>query len=189
MATPLDLGLLQNVGAIFPFLLVLVLSYAVMAKTNIFGDNKGVYMFVAFVLAIVTLFSPLAVSAINRMAPWFVLLLVFSVFLLLSFQAFGVESKTITSIITGKEYGNTFFYWVITIVLLIAIGSITSVVSEHKGFGALSGENSTTESSGATPGNEQVGFFQTIFHPKVLGMALLLLIAMFTVRNLASQES
>lgn len=184
MATPLDIGILQNFSIIFPFLLVLVLVYAVLTMTKVFGDNKGIYAFLAFILAVFTLFSPVAVKTINRMAPWFVLLFIFSIFLLISFQIFGVSGDKIRDVITSKRYSGTFFYWVITLVLIIAVGSLTSVLSEERDLETLS----TVGDASISEDEQEFGFFQTIFHPKVLGMALLLLIAVFTIKNLASYE-
>jgi hypothetical protein len=184
MATPLDIGLLQNVSIIFPFLLVLVLVYALLSITKIFGaENKGLYAFIAFLLAVSTLFSPVVTQTINLMAPWFVLLFIFSIFLLIGFQIFGVEQKTIVGLITGAKHGDTFFYWVLTLVLIIALGSLSAVISNQHGFKSLStGDNTTV----VQQGGESTGFFGVLFNPKVLGMVLLLMIAMFTVRNLAS---
>ncbi|MEK6849132.1 MAG: hypothetical protein AABY01_01030, partial [Nanoarchaeota archaeon] len=88
-------------------------------------------------------------------------------------------------LITSSEHGDTFFYWVIALVLIIGIGSLSAVISSEKGFTKLTtGENQTT----VTEVDEDVGFFQTLVHPKVLGLMLLLLIAMFTVRNLTKIE-
>lgn len=186
MVTPLDLGLLGHVGIIFPFLFIMVLTYAILSMTKVFGDNKGIYAFIAFALAVMTLFSPIAVKAINRMAPWFVLLFIFAIFFVLAFMIFGVEMKTITDIV---KRDTTAFYWIMALCVIIGIGSVTSVVSEEKGFRALSEiESGNATAAPAPEPNEDVGFFQTIFHPKVLGMALLLLIAMFTVKNLASND-
>jgi hypothetical protein len=186
MATPLDFGLLANFASLFPFLFVTVGTYAILAKLEPFGkDQRGVYAFLAFILGVMTLFSPIAIKTINRMAPWFVLLMIFSLFLLMAFKMFGVTDANITGIITSSEHGDTFFYWVIFLVLAIGIGSLTSVVSEEKGFTKL-GSNET--GAQPEPGEEQVGFVQTIVHPKVLGMILLLLVATFTVRNLSKYE-
>ncbi len=185
MATPLDFGLLANFASLFPFLLVTVMVYAIMTKLEPFGESRGVYAFLAFVLGVLTLFSPIAIKSINRMAPWFVLLFIFSLFLLMAFKMFGVTDKNITDIITSSEHGDTFFYWVIALVLIIGVGSLTSVVSEEKGFTKI-GANET--GAKVEPGTEQVGFVQTIVHPKVLGMILLLLIAAFTVRNLSKYD-
>jgi hypothetical protein len=174
MATPLDIGLLQNVGIIFPFLLVIVFVYALLTKTQVLGkDAHGLNAFIAFCLGVATLFSPIAVKTIQLMAPWFVLLVIFIIFLLLAFQTLGVE-----------EHGDTIFYWMIALIAIIGLGSLASVISSEHGFKSLSEENQTT----VERGSEDVGFFQTLFNAKVLGMLLLLLIALFTVRNLTKIE-
>ena len=188
MATPLDIGLLKNVSIIFPFLLVITLAYAVLSMTKIFGDpdkSRGLNAFVAFVLAVMTLFSSVAVKTINLMAPWFVLLFIFSIFLLIAYKTFGVDDKKILDVVTGKRFGGTVFYWILALALIIGLGSLSTVISQEKGFKTLSDENANRT---VVPDAEEVGFFQTIFPPKVLGMVLLLLIAVFTVKNLASYE-
>ena len=186
MATPLDIGLLQNVAIIFPFMLVLIVTYALMSVTKIFGDNKGTYAFIAFIMAVLTLFSPIAIKSIALMAPWFVLFFIFSMFLLIAFMIFGVDQKQILKIITSENHGDTFFYWVIAIVLLIGIGSISAVVSQQNGFTKLT--DTGVEKTPTQIQDEKVSFFNTLVHPKILGAALLLLIALFTVRNLSTRD-
>ncbi len=183
MATPLDFGLLKSFSSLFPFLLVTVTVFAVLCKLAPFKDQKGIYAFIAFILGVMTLFSPIAIKTVNRMAPWFVLFFIFSIFVLLAFQVFGISEATIGSVITSSEHGDTFFYWVIAMVLVIGVGSLTSVISEEKGF-----TSNSTEVEPEVKGEESVGFVQTIVHPKVLGMILLLLVAAFTVRNLSKYE-
>jgi hypothetical protein len=68
--------------------------------------------------------------------------------------------------------------------LMIGLGSLSAVVSEEVKFTELAeGQNATR----ITGEGEQVGFWATLFHPKVLGLALILLIAMFTVQKLAAK--
>jgi cytosine/uracil/thiamine/allantoin permease len=185
MATPLDIGLLQKFDVIFPFIFVLVITYAVLARTEWFKEKQGIAFLLGFVLAVMTLFSNIAVKTINRMAPWFVILIVFAILLMVAYQSMGIGEKRITDIITGKEYGGTFAYWMLALILIITIGSLTSVVSEEQQFTKLAqGENASLVSGEG----EQVGFWATLFHPKVLGMALILLIAMFTIQKLASKS-
>jgi hypothetical protein len=185
MATPLDIGLLQKFDVIFPFLFVLVIVYALLARTEWMKEKQGMAFLVAFVLAVMTLFSSIAVKTINRMAPWFVLLVIFIVILLLAYQSLGIKEESILNIVTGKTYGGTISYWVLALVLIITIGSLTSVVSEEKQFTTLSaGENATQIAAQG----EQVGFWATLFHPKVLGLALILMIAMFTINKLSASE-
>ena len=181
MVTPIDIGLLQRFEIIFPFLFVLVLIYAILSQTEWFKEKQAVAFLLAFTLAVMTLFSRIAVKTINRMAPWFVLLVVFGVFFILAYVSFGIKEKTITEVLTSTEHGGTFAWWVIALMLMIGIGSLTATVSEEVGFTKLP----TEEAAPGVP--EPVGFWATIFHPKVLGLALVLLIAMFTINKLASR--
>lgn len=183
MATPLDVGLLQKFDIIFPFIFVLVIVYAVLARTEWFKEKQAVAFILAFLLAVMTLFSSIAVKTINRMAPWFILLVVFGILLILAYQAMGVSEKRVLEVLTGKEYGGTFAWWVLALMLIIGLGSLSAVVSEEKQFTRLAaGENVTV-----TGEAEEVGFWATLFHPKVLGLALILLIAMFTIQKLAGK--
>src|SRR3989338_4089470 len=125
MATPLDVGLLQKFDVIFPFIFVLVIVYAVLARTEWFKEKQGIAFMLAFLLAIMTLFSSIAIKTINRMAPWFVLVVVFGILVILAYQAMGLSEKTILETITGKEYGGAFGWWVLALMLIIGFGSLT----------------------------------------------------------------
>jgi len=186
MATPLDIGLLQKFDVIFPFIFVIVIVYAVLARTEWMKEKQGIAFLLAFVLAVMTLFSSIAVKTINRMAPWFVILVIFTILLMLAYQAMGMSEKTILDIITGKEYGTTVAWWVLALMLIIGIGSLTSVVSEEKQFTSLAAGENASQALAAQ--GETAGFWATIFHPKVLGLGLVLMIAMFTVQKLAAKD-
>jgi hypothetical protein len=120
------------------------------------------------------------------MAPWFVILFLVIVLMLIAYQIFGVQEATIVDIILGKtpgKWGSTFFQWMLALVLIIGIGSLATVISEEKGFQQLtSGENGTVVQQNLTGGGEASDFFRTLTHPKVLGLVLILLIAMFAVK-------
>lgn len=186
MATPLDVGLLQKFDVLFPFLFVLVVVYAILSRTEWLKEKQTIAFLLAFMLAVMTLFSTIAVKTINRMAPWFVLLLVFSILILVAYQAFGIQEKSIVETLTGKDYGGTFAYWVLALMLIIGLGSLSAVVSEEVAFTKLAAGENATQVTGEA---EEVGFWATIFHPKVLGLTLILLIAMFTIQRLSAKPS
>ena len=187
MATPLDIGLLQKFDVIFPFLLVLVLGYVVLTRISWFKENHAIAFILSFALAVLTIFNPVVIKTINMMAPWFVLVFVFMLLIFMAYTAFGIKEETILATITGAEYGKDFGFWVLAIVLIIGIGSLTTVISEEQGFTPLTTDgNATLVPEGASV--EEAGFWQTLFHPKVLGLALILLIAMFTIQRLAAKN-
>jgi len=184
MATPLDLGLLGRFADIFPFLLVLAVVYALLSKLHILGDNKGLNGLVAFVLALLTLFSPTIKDSITMMAPWFVWFFMFIVFLMVAFMMFGAKESDFFHVL--KEYP-TALYWILAIALIIWLGSLTTVMSKSGGVGAGT-HTEVNSDTGQTVvvQDQQSEFWKTITHPKVLGLALILLIATFTVARLSS---
>ena len=182
MATPLDLGLLKQFDILFPFLFVLVIVFAVLYRTTTFKEKPGLAAIIAFLLAIMTVVSPvapIATKSINLMAPWFIILFIFIIFLMLVYQTFGVKEETITDIITKSEHSNTIVMILLVISLVIAGGAISKSYSEEKQFVKL------TEAGAEIQSKEESEFWQTVFHPKVLGTVLFLLIALFTVQKMA----
>lgn len=181
MATPLDIGLFQHFGGMWPFLLVLVLVYAVLTKT-VWPEKKGLSAVVAFLLGFVTLMSPIATKTINKMAPWFVIFVVFGLLMILAFNSFGVSPDHISKLLVSKNYGSQLYLWVLAIMLIIGIGSLISTINEEQPIVDLqAGDNLTTQE---IPVEDDSGFFPTLFNPKVLGMVLILLVSFFTIREL-----
>ncbi len=179
MATPLDLGLLKQFDVLFPFLFVLVIVFAVLYRTQSFKEKPGLAAIIAFLLAIMTVVSPvapIATKSINLMAPGFIILFIFIIFLMLVYQTFGVEEKTILKIVTDSEHSNTIVMILLVISVLIAAGAVGKYYHETK----LTTGNSTT-----APPVEESEMLQTLLHPKVLGTVLFLLIALFTVQKMA----
>lgn len=170
MATFLDISLLQSFDIIFPFLLVAALSYGFLSFSKVFGDNHVVQGVISFVLGMMVLFSPMALQIINTMAPWFIIVFVFFLFMIMTYKLFGPEVN-----VAAWVQSSAAFYLILTIVLIIGIGSVTSVVFKEGGL-----STGTTGTEG-TPS----AFWSTLFHPKVLGLALILLIAVFTIQQLS----
>ena len=192
MATFLDIGLFGYFGAIFPVLLVFLLVFAVLTKTNFFGDNKGVHSLIAFAIAMMMLFSPGVVGVINVMAPWFVIIFIFSMLFLLALQFLGVESSAITSYMTGDWSA---VHWIIlSIAIIIAIGSLATVYGESLLPYTESGQAELTTGGGVTGTTTSTGDFnqnvgRVLFHPKVIGMAFILLLSALTIRLMAGKDT
>ncbi len=182
MATPLDLGLLKEFGVIFPFLFIFIVVYAILVKTKYFESNKGLASLLGLVLAVMVLFSPIVRETINRMAPWFVLLFIFVMFTLITFMIFGTTESDIMSVLKGEKYGYVNI-WIIALVLIISIGSLTSVISERGGIG---GTPTTVvigdDGQEVVVADQTSEFWETLVNPKVLGLVLILMIASFTIR-------
>ncbi len=186
MATPLDVGLLQNFSIIFSFLFVLVIVYGIVSYTKLFGESKAIHGLVALLLAISLLFSPTVRGVINLMAPWFVLLFIFAVFMILAFKVFGTSNEDIMGVLKSKEY-NYIIWWVVSIALVIGLGSLSHVTfgAGQTPEAASTVGNVTAREAGETGGAGTSSFFKVITHPKILGMTLILLIGAFTIQKLA----
>ncbi|VVB81190.1 Uncharacterised protein [uncultured archaeon] len=185
MATFLDIAGLKQFSGLFPFLLVLVLVYAVLSQTSWFKEKQGMAALIAVIAAIMTLFSSIAMKTINLMAPWFVLFIIFSILFILVFMMFGYTQKDVTEFITSGEYG--IGIWAMAIMIVIGAGSLAAVLNEEVGLEKLTAGNvSSVGAETGTPAN--YGFWQTLFHPKILGMVLIMMIAFFTMRQLVKTE-
>lgn len=180
MATPLDLGALAAFDKVFTFILVGVLVYAFLSKTEYFKDERRVFAaIISLVVGILTLTSGLAIQTVNLMAPWFVLLIIFAMFMMLAFMMFGFSLDDIKKFIESGNFGVG--NWIMWIVVIIGIGSLVYVWDQQAGFGELTEGNVTVEKVES----QEYGFWQTLFHPKILGMALVMLVAFFTIKYMS----
>ena len=185
MVTPLDIGLLKNFQIIFPFLFIFAIVYGILSYTKFLGENKSIHSVIAVVLAIMALFSDVVIQTINTAAPWFILLVVFIVYLLLGFMIIGVREADVMSVIRDPEYG-WINWWIVALIIIIVLGSLSHTMSERKGGYPPYTTNVTLEDGEAAPTQESE-FWDTIFHPKVLGLFIVFLIAFFTVSKLTQK--
>lgn len=189
MATFLDITLLEKFSIIFPFLLAFVVVYGVLSTTKIFGNNKGVSALFAVIVAFFTFLSPTIRTILNRMAPWFILLFIFTIFVIIAFKTYGATDADILGQIRHPKWGNQIVWFFLSIILIITIGSITSVTmtGSEKGIRPVATNITTEDGTTITKDytKEKSVFWDTLLHPKVMGLIVILLIANFTVAKLA----
>ena len=188
MASFLDIGLIDKLSIILPFLLVMVLVYALLAKTKVFGKNQFAYVIIAFVFGLVTILSPTIREVIDRMIPWFAWLFIFLFFILITFAVFGADENTFMNVLKSREY-NYITTTIVIIAIIIGLGSLASVTFDSGGptSNIADAKNSSIEVRTDSTGEQgSSAFWNTLFHPKVLGLVLVLLIAVFTMSRLSS---
>lgn len=190
MASPLDVGLLAKFSVIFSMIFIFAIVYAVLTYTKILGDNRGISALIAVVIALMMLFVPNVSQVINIMTPWFIVLLIFIFLIFLLFRFMGASEEDMIK--TVKEYKAVTYTIIVlaTIIFLAALGTVyfsaeTAGEFEYKKT-PLVGENGTIVIGdvGGPPG--EATFWATFFHPKVLGMIFILLIALFTVLTMTT---
>lgn len=189
MATFLDIGLAQHFSVIFPVLLVFVIVFALLEKSKIFGENKGLHSLIALCVALMMLFSPGVVQVISVMAPWFVLMVLLIVFFMLLLMSFGTKWDAIANYATGWQLPHWFFLIIALIVFVGALGQVygSSLLPYSD---EATGQNVTVSGDGNVDGvttdtgdfNQNVG--RAIFHPKTLGFIFILLIGSLTIKLL-----
>lgn len=193
MATFLEgVGFLSEFSIIFPFILIIAVVYGLAQYTKMLGTNKGIHAIIALAIAALFLFSSSANEVIKIITPWFVILFVFILFLMTGIKM--VSPDLDFKSIVGSHSGIA--WWMISIALIITLGGIANVFSgpgQPFGKGGASEDGTTTITTTTTEGAsseyaaEKGEFWGTLFHPKVLGMVVLLFIASYTVRYLAAK--
>lgn len=170
MVSLLDLGLIQYFAPAFTFFLILIITWAILEKTSLLGDNKAVNWIIALCMAVLAMLVPGLSDVIQIMTPWFIVLFIFMILLVVIFLFMGVKGDTLAGVF-GK---NTFVIWVVVIVSLAIVGySFMQVYGES--IQSLTNPEDAEGDLNATIG-------QILFHPKIMGMVLILVIAGLIVR-------
>jgi len=166
----LNTALLKFFMPVFIFMFVFALMYALLIKTKIIGDSPFPVLVMSFVIAIVFVVTPAAFKFTNVITPWLVVFIIslLFIFLILSWlevYKFGGEGF-------GAAVGNTWVAWLVFVVIL-AIFIFAGIAT----FGPMLSPVAGTESSSGIIGE---GVKATLFHPAILGLALLFVIAAVT---------
>ena len=187
MATFLDIGILENFSIIFVFILVFIVLYGLLEYTKpMGGDRRGLHAWIALALALIVIVIKPALFMINFMTPWFVVLFIFIFFGLLAARMFGASEKDSASLIHNRG-ARTFIIAVSAIILIVGISFTFGQGMLEKGAGVDGPvDNGDVDIVGGEQESTQTNDFSqnvvnTIFHPKVLGLVLILLIGMFAL--------
>ena len=141
--------------------------YAILHKTNWFGNNEKVKWVASFCIAALATLAGKPKDLIVFMTPWFVVIFVFLAFMFMILTFLGSSEKESWETVGGKP-----LYFIIAI-LIVVIG--ISQVYE----GIFSPYNTQ---GGTSIGGETL---RTIFHPRVLGAIFLLVVCAWTIRNVS----
>lgn len=175
MTTALDLGLFEYFGVIFPFLFAVILVYAILEYTKIIGNNKAINSMIGLIAGMMLIMSDNALLLIKFITPWFVLLFIFLFLMLTIYAMFGAKEKDFQAALLGED--KTVLYWIIALSVLILV----------LGLGTVYGETLSPYTGGAdtTTDNFEANAWSAFFHPKVVGLIFLSLVAVFTIKLLA----
>jgi hypothetical protein len=178
MATPLDLGLIKVFSWIFPLLLVYALVLGILTYTKMF--NPAVNQIISISIALLMLVVPSVLELIKFIAPMVAIVLVVVLLLVMLMKFLGVSDKTLSDVVSKDA---TVFYWALFVFVIIVLAAIGKV---YFAKGTFLEEKGTVEGvpEAGLEGTEEYGersFWLTLFHPNVLGMIVVLLIAAFAM--------
>ncbi len=126
----IDLTGIGTFVPVFGFLLVFVVTYALLGKTKLLGENKFVHILTSFAIAIIFLVSANAIEYVKVVTPWFAALVVSLLFIGLIVGLMGKE--------TMEKVFKPGFAWFIVIVLIViflvsAVYVFADVINKYMG--------------------------------------------------------
>ncbi len=165
MATFLDVTGLEHFTNIFVFLFVVIVIYATLLWSKILGSNNFINIMVGLLIGIFVLFSPLSISLISTTAPFIAVTFVFLILINIVAKMLGAGLETMPAFRGG-------IVLMIAIILLIGVG--VKIKTQY-------------EAEAEQGGKDLSNSFNLLFHPKFLGLVLLLAVAVFTVAFLSAK--
>ena len=183
MATFMDISVLKNFSVIFSFLIIWIILYAIFTWGKFPGDNQGLHAVLAFAIAMLVLLYKPAIDIINNAIPWFVVLFIFIIFILINFKIFNTSNDALFEVLKNNRLITN---WIIGLSVIIMIVSASQVFGQKALVGS-GGTGTLVNSTGGTgTGDFSQNVSATFFHPKVLGLVAILLIGAFTINFLSA---
>lgn len=180
MATVLDIGLVNYFNIIFTVLFIWAIIFALLQKTKVIGDSLGINATVAIAVAFMSLLSSTLIQVVNFMVPWFAVAIIFFVLMILIFQMFGVTD------FSGAVKDEGLLWAIIGIGLVIMVVAFANVLGQGL-LDQAAGQDQVVSEDGTVSGGDFEGnIYSTLFHPKVLGLIILFIVAIFAVILLSS---
>ncbi|MBU2590190.1 MAG: hypothetical protein KKA65_00870 [Nanoarchaeota archaeon] len=176
MASMLDIGLLDYFVPVFVFLLIFVALYALLEKTGFFGKTKGLNAMIAFAIAFLFILTPDLMGVVKIMTPWFTVLFVFVFMIILMFMFVGIKEESVM-----KAFSERGMVWIVVIIsLIVFIYALTQVYGSQ--IQTIYAGEEVADDNSITG---QIG--KIIFHPRILGVLLLLMVAAQAIRMIAGK--
>lgn len=167
MATFLEIAGLQQFSSFFVFIFVWLVVYAILSYSKILGVNKAINIISGLIIGLFVLFSPIATGTIEYIAPWFAVVFIFVIFVTIALKLFGVAE--------AESLGSLRLMTLVVIILITVIGALSYVRQEV-----------------TVPDDEgDIDYSKTtslLFHPKILGILFIMIIAVFTIVLMAGKQ-
>ncbi|PIN86589.1 hypothetical protein COV19_03660 [Candidatus Woesearchaeota archaeon CG10_big_fil_rev_8_21_14_0_10_44_13] len=163
----------------------MVVVYAVMQWTKMFGESKGLHMLIGLILGFFVIMIPDITELISIMIPWFVLLFIFILLMIMAYKIFGASDDDVLSALKSSD--KMIIYVIVIVGIIIVIASFSSVYGQKFLSGSgKTGDGTATGTGSTTTSDFSKNIGATFFHPKVIGLIFIFLVAAFTIALLAT---
>jgi hypothetical protein len=173
MATFLDIGLLEFFLPAFYILFIFVILFALLRKSKLLGDNKYLDAIFAIAVTFIIMFSGSPLELINFVTPWYAFLVVFLFMLFLVFAFIGLKEG-------GSRDQDSLMRAVGGAPVILIVAVIILMIGMTNVFGNVFFPNDEDGVESTT--------LKTLFHPRVLGAFIILIIVSLLLRNLDEWE-
>ena len=201
MATFLDASLLGHFTSLFTFLFVFVVIFGLLEVFQFFGKGKaGLHALAAVAIGFTVLVSKSISVMIQTMTPWFTVLIIMAFFMIFIARFVGASEKDVAGTIKNGPVSTWIIIFAIIIVLYSASVAFGQSTLEEGPGGTAINENNTNVQTTTTIVNGQPvatpstatnsysqNFYNTFYHPKVLGLLLILIITTVAVILLSTK--
>jgi len=167
MATFLDLGVLNYLTPLFTFLFILVISYAVLDKFKLLGDNFAPKAIASFSMAMIFILSTRMLKIVNLATPWFILMIIFGFFIVAMLMFMGVKQESVAKAVSGGTV-----VWVVLIISIIMF--VIVIIQAFQDVESPYGEDQNDRTR-TTEG------LNALVHPRLLGALFLLIMTTFAI--------
>jgi len=168
MAT-LDISILEFLTPVFTFLFILVISYAMLDKFKLLGEKTAPKLLASFSIAMLFIFSKEALQVINIFTPWFLVLTIAGFLVIALLMFWGVKEESVSRAVSKEVV------WPIVIIGILFFVIVITIVFQDTQSPYDEEDEKTRTSEG----------FNAVFHPRLLGAIVLLVIALFAIRSVS----
>jgi hypothetical protein len=194
MATFLDISVLGHIRVVFVAILIFCIIYAVILQTKILGENKAIITWIALSMALMFSLVSSTTKMLDIIIPAFVMLIIFGFVISVAFVFMGGKATDIPSIFGDSP--KTMGYWVLIFTIIVFLAGLGKVFFDPSSGSVVVNKNVTASdgsiieagSGDAIGGVGEAAFWDTLFHPKVLGFIVIMIVATFTVMYMTKMQ-
>jgi hypothetical protein len=192
MVTFLDISIVKSFSTLFTFILVFVIIYGLLQTVKLLGEGRnGLNALIAVVIAFLVSISSGITTFIQTFTPWFTIVILVIFFILFAVKMFGVSNESITGAFENKGAILTWIIIVTVVILLFSLGAgfgQKTLEQGQKGGTAANVETGNVTTPTDT-GSFNQNLYNTLYHPKVLGLILIMLVVVIAMLFLTDADA